>query len=335
MYAISPPFLPLHRLLYYICLSSAVLYPTPPPLIKGALAYSLTQSSIYALYSIIMALPRPSPVTSTQNLDVLPVWAMLSLAAITLPAFLNWNRNMARSKALRPIVRIWGVLITLGTACAFINLRIYSRLLKPASSPKSEYPPYLTNDLSQCQALPQSKRVMRPQSHVRTLDPFFLTHRNNFTRIWDVTPYLTFIPLAIGALACIVSIAPPPTSKKRSTAPEVASTSDPILEESNEANLFKGLSIYLRIRKILVALTPAVWITSLVLNELFLLQDLDGPLKLPVTEELYEVGQWGVWAGLGVVVLAGIVNEAVRDRKVKVVMYDGGEAEYGGVGRVV
>lgn len=347
-YAISPPFLPLHRLLYYLSLFFALIWPRPPPLIKGAFAYALTQSAIAALYSMIMALPMPAPLDSPQNLDVLPVWAMLSVAAISLPAFLNWNRTVERNKSARPIVRFWGILITLGTACALVNLRVYSRISKDSqdlySSPDS--PDYLSRLIEDCQALSQTKRVMRPLSHVGTVNPDVFTYKDNFWRMWSVTPYLTFIPLAVGAIACLISIAPP--SKTRSSqAPEVSSNSDPLLEGSTEAKLFRGLEYYIKVRRYFVALTPGFWITTLVLNEMFVLYDMGGTYGLPVTEELYEVGQWGVWAGLGVVVVASVVHSfaVATPQKVQVTMYNGGQqdlqhlghegTEYGGIGRRV
>ena len=131
VFPVSPTLLPLHRLLYYLSLILAVLYPTPPPIIKGAFAYSLATSAIAAIYSIILALPHPQGITNRdpQNLDVLPLWSVLATAAISLPMFLLWNRNVSpRYSIARPIVRIWGLLITFGTACAFVNLRQLYRI---------------------------------------------------------------------------------------------------------------------------------------------------------------------------------------------------------------
>ena len=115
VFSVSPILLPLHRLLYYLLLALAVLCPTPPPIIKGALAYSLKNSVIAAIYSIILALPRPQGIINRdpQNLDVLPLWSILATAATSLPVFLLWKRHVtARCSPARPIVRIWGYLIT-------------------------------------------------------------------------------------------------------------------------------------------------------------------------------------------------------------------------------
>jgi hypothetical protein len=62
IYPISPAYEVLHRYLYYTSLILSVLYPTPPPLVKGAFAYSLTISSTASLYAIlILAMPLPLP----------------------------------------------------------------------------------------------------------------------------------------------------------------------------------------------------------------------------------------------------------------------------------
>jgi len=303
-FPISPTLLPLHRLLYYLSLLVALLYPTPPPLIKGAFAYSLTYAAIAALYSIlILALPYAHPLSSPLNLDVLPLWPVLATAAIALPAFLHWNPNLAHRNAARPIVRAWGILVTAGAACAFVNLAAFKSVAAAARGPGVP-PDWLTSTLQQCLAVAPPARLLRNPAHVALLDPAVLA-TPLFRRVADVTGPLTFVPLAFGAVACLVTIAPvrPPAAHD-----EVFASAD--LLDDRVATAFGFLrTAYLRLRRLVVSLTPGCWMVVVVLGEMFLLGT-----SLPVTEEAYEVGQWGVWAGLGLVAAAAVVNWVVGSR---------------------
>jgi hypothetical protein len=296
-FPISPTLLPLHRLLYYLSLLSALLYPTPPPLIKGAFAYSLTYAAIASLYSIlILALSSAHPLQPPLNLDILPLWPILATAAISLPAFLHYNPNLAARTAARPIVRAWGLLITAGAACAFINL---------AAVASAAHGPVLPDTmLQQCRAVTPPPRLLRNPAHVGLLDPAVLA-TPLFRRVADVTGPLTFVPLAFGAVACLVTIAP----ARAPAAHDEVFVSAEVLDDG-AATAFGFLhAAYLRLRWLVVGLTPGVWVVVVVLGEMFLLGT-----GLPVAEEAYEVGQWGVWAGLGLVAAAAVVNWVVGSR---------------------
>src|ERR1700738_2818470 len=118
VYPLSPTYLILHRYLYYLSLILSVLYPTPPPLVKGAFAFSLTYSSTAALYAIlIVAVPEANIV----NLDIFGLWAVLSAACIVILPLLIWTSHLqsSGSRSGRPIIRIWGLLVVVGAACTF------------------------------------------------------------------------------------------------------------------------------------------------------------------------------------------------------------------------
>ncbi len=75
-----------------------------------------------------------------------------------------------------------------------------------------------------------------------------------------------------------------------------------------------------------------MWIVVLVLNEILLWR-----LEIPLREGTGEVGQWGVWAGLGLVVVGGFIHQLVPKPKLgKSAESDGhGNLDFGGVGTVV
>ena len=333
VFPVSPSFLPLHRLLYYLSLALAVLYPTPPPIIKGAFAYSLTTSAVAAIYSIILALPHPQGITNRdpQNLDVLPLWSILATAAISLPMFLLWNRNVTpRYSTVRPIVRIWGLLITFGTGCAFVNIRqIYGTASYDDGDPTNA-------TLEQCRAL-DAGRTLRDIRHVQLIAPWFLGD-DAMGNILRVAPALTFIPLAVGALVCLFTMPPKSADAAAMSAPEMA-ISDDLLDNRTSRAFRLVLKIYDPIRTLILWCSPAFWIAVVALNENFFLHKGEWALGTYSTEKMYEVGQWGVWAGLGLVMLAGMVDYITGKKKPLPKFYtragDEGVVNYGGVGQEV
>lgn len=333
VFPVSPTLLPLHRLLYYLSLALAVLYPTPPPIIKGAFAYSLTTSAIAAIYSIILALPQPQGITNRnpQNLDVLPLWSVMATAAISLPMFLLWNRNVTpRYSPVRPIVRIWGLLVTFGAACAFVNIRqIYGTASYADGDPTNA-------TLEQCRAL-NAGRTLRDIRHVQLIAPWFLSD-DAMSKILSVTPALTFIPVAVGALACLFTL---PTKNQDATtmsAPEMT-ISDDLLDNRTSRAFKLVLEVYDPIRKLILWCCPAFWIAVVALNENFFLHEGEWALGTYSTEKMFEVGQWGVWAGLGLVMLAGMVDYITGKKRPSPKVYtregDEGVINYGGVGQEV
>lgn len=288
----SPTLLPLHRLLYYLSLLLSLLYPTPPPLIKGAFAYSLTYAATSALYAILI-LALPTSPSSPTNLDILPLWPILATAAIALPALLHWNPNLAPRSPARPLIRAWGLLITAATVCAYLSLRPIAALAQSN-----------TTTVAQCLAAPPPRHPLRNPAHAALLDPaVFATPLLN--RVLHVTPPLTFVPLFFGALGCLFTIPP--------AAHAEVSASAELLQDGHVPAAFAAVHVgYLRLRGLVVSLTPAVWVVVVVLGEMFLL----GPGMRGVgTEEVYEVGQWGVWVGVALVGAAAGVAWMAGGRK--------------------
>jgi len=303
VYPLSPTYLVLHRYLYYLSLILSVLYPTPPPLVKGAFAFSLTYSSTAALYSIlILALPLP-PTTPILNLDILGLWAVLTPASILILPLLTWSRNLqgARSKSARPIIRIWGILVLIGAACTFVLLQKVQAIANSADP----------SAVLDCQALAnaanEQKLRLRDPNYVLSV-PYGLIFNPLYSILSARLTPLTFAPLAFGALSSLVTISSPTPLKSASrsngwlgSAIEVTST-----DSMSTSPLTAPRKAFLLLRRIVLYLTPGWLLPVMVVNELYLLRG--WPLGIPEAESMYEVGQWGLFAGLGLVSAAAGVS---------------------------
>jgi hypothetical protein len=299
VYPLSPTYLVLHRYLYYLSLILSVLYPTPPPLIKGAFAFSLTYSSTAALYSIlILALPLPST-TPILNLDVLGLWAVLAPASILVLPLLTWSRNLqgARSKSARPIIRIWGIVVLIGAACTFVLLRKAQDIANSVDA----------SAVLDCQALATAanaqKLHLRDPNNVLSV-PYGLIFSPLYSILSTRLIPLTFIPLAFGAISSLVTISLPiplKTSSQSWPGHEIFST-----DSMSTSPLTGARKAFLLLRRMVLYLTPGWLIPVMVVNELYLLEG--WPSGIPEAESMYAVGQWGLFAGLGLVSAAAAVS---------------------------
>jgi hypothetical protein len=303
VYPLSPTYLILHRYLYYLSLILSVLYPTPPPLVKGAFAFSLTYSSTAALYAIlILAIPLPST-TPIINLDILGLWAVLSPASILILPLLTWSRNLqgARSKSARPIIRIWGILILIGAACTFVLLQRSQQIATSVDA----------STVLDCQALATTADAQK----LRLRDPnnvLSVSYDLIFSPLYSILSThlipLTFIPLAFGALSSLVTIALPAPLKSTDFS---QSQSWRTIEVSSADSMSTSpittvRKAFLLLRRMVLYLTPGWLAPVMVVNELYLLRG--WPAGVPEAERMYEVGQWGLFAGLALVSAAAAVS---------------------------
>lgn len=313
IYALSPTYLPFHRYLYYTSLFLSVVYPTPPPFIKGAFAFALTYSGTASLYAILIISQSTSQLV---NLDIFALWSILSSASIILLPLLAWNKNLnsANGKSARSIVRIWGVWVTIGLICSLVTMIRTQRHVK-----SSEVVPSIG-----CPALAQSIKtnfkLRNPKTaEIGEYDQIFGTF---YKSLINHTPVLAMLPLFFGFIACFVTIKParPKESGDAWTGVCVSSSS----------GTFSGGSAvragYLGIQRLVLVTSPGFFLGTIVLNDKFLLKS-----WIPEAEEMYEIGQWGLLAGLVLVSAAAVVNWVVGRmvRGLKDEVKDGGE----GVGR--
>ena len=306
VYPLSPTYLVLHRYLYYTSLIISVLYPTPPPLVKGAFAYSLTYSSTAALYAILLlAIPVPAD-GRIINVDIFGLWAVLSTASILILPLLTWTRNLRGegSSSARPIIRIWGLLILVGAACSFVLL---GRARNLAADVNVD-PSMVLDCHAQGLVAGTAKLRLRDPNDVTTAD-YDRLFGSLFTLLFSRLSPLSFIPLAFGAVSCLVTIVESPPPISYTATGQITGT------EATSTSLISSLrSLFLSLRKLVSGVTVCWLVPVLVVNELFLLKDWSGLDGMPEGEKMYEVGQWGLFAGLGLVTAAASVSWFAEQR---------------------
>jgi hypothetical protein len=319
--AISPTYEPIHRYVYYVSLLLSVIYPTPPPLVKGAFAFSLTYSSTAALYAILLLSITPKSPTSTSsstttNLDIPALYAILSAAAIVVLPLQTWTKSLSRSA--RNIIRVWVVFITIGLCCTFVLLVRSKALASPAQRIASDS----IVDVATCEASASATHMkfkLRDPQNVEVAD-FDRVFGDLYTIAVKKLSPLVFLPLVFGLLACLVTVHP---SKNMDHRPN-GSVSNSTYSSNLEFGLGAGVSsaslsskkspsrqFFLWVRNVLLGLTPAFWIAVVVVNELYLLKG--GAGGIPEVEGLYEVGQWSLLTGLGFVAAAAAWNAVTVD----------------------
>lgn len=307
VYPLSPSYLPLHRYLYYLSLSISVLYPTPPPLVKGAFAFSLTYSSTASLYTFLIAgIHAPNHII---NLDIFALWAILSTASIVVLPMMQWSKNLqgTGSGGARPIIRIWGVLVIASTIC------VYVLLLKAKGA------------VEQVHIEDSGKEICwsgfsKPKLLLRNPEDVLLAANDVvFGKVygWVVRRVagLVFLPAGFGLISCLVTILPNPVRnidhEDRSPLGDF-----PTLAAGNTFSFWSAArNGFVHLRNAVVALTPLLFIPTLVLNEYYLFQKSNE--GIPEGEKIYEIGQWGIFVGAGFIAAAALINSIVGKAKTK------------------
>ena len=288
VYPLSPTYLPTHRYLYYNALAISVLYPRPPPFVKGAFAFALTYSSTAAIYAILIIAIR-SP--NVLNLDMFGLWAVLSPASIAILPLLQYSKSV--SGGGRPILRTWGVLIIAASICAFVFL---VRLKGIAGY----HDGYEQTCISNPPGLKYRLRIPEITASVSYEDVFGYYYDLIVAR----GAPLTLVPMIFGTITCLVTISP-----VRERAPwDLEVNLNPYAEEAPSRNIPRALKIgFHHLRAAVLYLSPMFLIPTVVINELYLMRDKEK--EIPEMEKVYEIGQWGLLLGAGLVAVAALIGE--------------------------
>jgi hypothetical protein len=295
VYPLSPSYLPFHRYLYYTSLFLSVVYPTPPPFIKGAFAFSFTYSATASLYAVLIVSQHTSPQV---NLDMFGLWPILSVACVALLPLLAWNKNLssAQAKSGRSIVRIWGVWVTVGMICTVVAMIRTQHLVQSTESISMTQ----VNCLTSAQTLKINFKLRNPATI--DLAEYEETFGTLYQAIFNSTIVITVVPLFFGFISCFKTIKPARSKDSRD-----AWTGLCVSSSEGTFSFYTGLRAgYLVLQRTVLVLTPCFFVVILVLNERYLLKH-----WLPEAEEMYEVGQWGLLVGLSLVSVAAVVNWVV------------------------
>lgn len=256
----------------------------------------MTYSSTAAVYAFAIAGVHSSK--EIVNLDIFGLWAILSSASISILPLLQWNKNFQHgaNKGGRSIVRIWGVLVIAAMIC------IYVMLLQSK------------HDVAQGETVEQCRLLVKKSSSAKSLlrnpeDVLSAAYPRIFGTMYGwITRRisgLVFLPTAFGLVTIMRESSIYHAEENRLGDFPVA---------GGDFTIFKSLrSGFVTLRTLVVYMTPLFLIPTIVLNELYLSKN----GGVPEGEKIYEVGQWGVFVGAGLVGVAALINFLVGEIKRK------------------
>lgn len=206
----------------------------------------------------------------------------------------------------RPILRIWGVLVNVATIITYVLLIQWNDIIKDAVGENLE-----TEHCNFNSTLPKLKLRSPGHAHTTASEPVFGYFYN---LIVSRVAGLVLMPVAFGLITCLLTIAEtkPSTNNKISPCANQGPYDQAPIAEVSDAGRFYLFSAakngFVLLRKVALALTPLCFIPTLVINEMYLLQDGENGEGIPGAEKMYEVGQWGLFVGAGFVAAAALVN---------------------------
>jgi len=234
-----------------------------------------------ALLGVLEKELRDHPHSSSVDLDILGTWAVLSVVAAAVPMMLGWAPSLRQSGA-RPLVRIWGVLVSVAAICAYVAMHRMKSL---------------TADAINCTNV--GKLPMR-----RTGDPleigwdalFLQAPAKQVMRGWDIA---ALIVVSFSIWACfkpgrVGTVKPPPNWNG-------AAGNSQIQTQTFDNCIFSpGIMAF---EAVFLTSSVLVFYGIVALHELWLWK-----ADVPALEGLDGFEQWSSWVATGLVIIATIVN---------------------------
>ena len=305
--ALSSPYALLPRA-HTDALVVALLAPLPRGwLFRAALAAFTTRTAIFAVDAAVLLgtiTRQRQDDSSAVLLDPLVCMQALALAVLVACWLLLVSRRGSESAA-RGLIRVWSVVVAIGCILAFAATLKLDRLVEDLSS---------TSD-SQCHGIILSKaHVWGASSNVPALGRLGSKAATFLQRVG--ISGVVFAALAIMATAVPRSRALPAAIRHR----DMEHHTSEITPDSSGPSKLRTMASALH--SALMIVLPTMTIFIIVTGEMYFQQ-----ADLPSVEKMSSVGQWGVWAATGVVVLATLFN-AVKQKmglyntKPRVTLYD-------------
>jgi hypothetical protein len=279
-------------------------------LYRAALAAFTTRTAIFAVDAAVVLHDASSSATAATKpvpLDAVVLLETLGLAVLV-ACWLLAASARARESAAQPLVRIWAVVVTISAILAFVAV---ARLGKQVAAGVR------AADITEedCEGIWMDKLdVFGAVEHVSSLGLMGWRFARLERRVG--VPSLVF-----SAVALICASLP---AKRRATARHMDTEQNPDVILMDQPGALQGsFAPVQRIAPVILWLAlPAVAVYIIVSTEQYLLA---GPSKIPSIEGMSSVGQWGVWAATGAVLLATTVN-AIRE---KMGLHKGETAHFG------
>lgn len=258
-------------------------------LFRAALAAFTTRTAIFAVDAIVLLATLKKGALSAAPLDVLVVTDELALAGIVAAWLLLRSERGAKSSA-RGLIQFYAVVVGIGEIVAFVGLKMLGT--------------FRTTD-DQCDSTEMSRL------EVLGADQMF------GGGIGVVGENIGWFILRVGvpgvvfaAVALMSATVPRPRSAK--TTQDTENGHEYWMQENPFSIYPKAMAA---IGYILVIALPTMAVFIAASTEYFMFSMVP---DLPTVEKITSVGQWGVWAATGTVLIATAAN-AVREK-----MYDGG-----------
>ncbi|KAL3441323.1 hypothetical protein BJX65DRAFT_322466 [Aspergillus insuetus] len=323
VYPLSGVYSPLQRILFYVLLSFGVIGRRQRWLVAGALASAMTYCGAAAIQSFFLIAKAKSPVV---DLDIYGVFAVTSTGFMLTAPLLAWSTTLqSAEREIRMVISLWSLLIAIGAILATAGIYIRADGEGPAcfglEDDISSAVSTLYNASSGCTyaCFAEKHPLFRSASDA-------LAWENQLDAPRDITA--VFVPnISASLLSAIivwtwvirkgnaVLLQPPPVFTRFELGWVGARLFGKRCRDRTIAPKLKTLQrpkVHYRFPKLVEAFqyyfvlgSSAVFIVNLVMNEVRL-------RYLPTNEMPYEVGQWGPWVGVGLILLAELLNRLMK-----------------------
>ncbi|OIW28136.1 hypothetical protein CONLIGDRAFT_683130 [Coniochaeta ligniaria NRRL 30616] len=295
---LSSPYSLLPRAHTYV-LVTALIVPLPRGwLFRAALAAFTTRTAIFAIDAAVIlhsVSGMATAITEPVPMDAVVVLEILGLAVIV-ACWLLLASSRAGESSARPLIRVWATLVTIGSILAFVSVAKLGTLVAAGD-------PDTTMAHEDCEGIWMDELdVFGAAENVIVLGLTgwkfaWLEHRVG-------VPSLLFTAIAL------LGISAP--KKRRATARRVDMEHNPHeISVDEHSALQSQLHPIKKVFEVLLWLVvPAMAILLIVSTEQYLLTMSS---HIPSVEKMSSVGQWGVWAATGAVLVATLIN-AVREK---------------------
>ncbi|KAL3461201.1 hypothetical protein BJX64DRAFT_289577 [Aspergillus heterothallicus] len=322
VYPLSGVYAPLQRILFYLLLSFGVIGRRQRWLVAGALASAMTYCGAAAIQSFFLLAKARSPVV---DLDIYGVFAVTSTGFMLTAPLLAWSTTLQTAeREIRMIISLWSTLIAIGAIMATTGIYLRAQGEGPtcldSTADRSSAVSTLYNATGDCTyaCFPEERALFRSANDT-------VAWKNQLDAPRDITA--VFLPTIAASIpsATIVwlwvirkgnsyLLQPPPVFSRfelgwvgarlfgtqRHKAEVVARV------KRNTQQLPYRYAKFIRAYQYYFILgSTGAFVVNLVLNEVRL-------RSLPTNEMPFEVGQWGPWVGVGLILLAELLNRLVK-----------------------
>lgn len=298
MYPISGPYGYLQRFLFYSLLAFAVTAYRQEWLVRGSVAAAMTYSASACVHAILLAAVS-TKTNRPLDLDVFGIYIIISSAIIVLGPMLDWCKPL-RQSAARIILKVWGLLLSVGLVCAFATIwQPYetTRVCHPSPlRPK----PCASSDDRDCKEMEDCERMPS------------LSHDRLFRKDFDALRGSAVASLVLMVLSLLSVLA------SRSGDAVVLWEKDQRrftlrhgYEHEHKEISFNTTKPWL-IKIFFGIVAPIAFVANIVVAEIYILRR----PRLPTIEHRYAVGQWNAWVGVVLILAAaGIAQWEQRLRR--------------------